>query len=81
MSANRVALWLVGDLRSTLESIEDEGQSKRMAEEARQDLIRAFYSPLIRSDMRIQPTSPFTKTPHEGGGRRTGAKSKSQSLR
>ena len=81
MSANRVALWLVGDLLAALDGIADETQSKRKSEEARQDLIRAFCSPLIRGDMRSQPTSPLTKTPLEGDGRSAGAKGKSQSLR
>ncbi len=81
MSANRVALWLVGDLLTALKGSEEEGENKRRAEENRQDLIRTFCSPLIRSDMHIQPTSPITKTPHEGEARGEGAKGKSQSIR
>jgi tetratricopeptide (TPR) repeat protein len=81
MSANRVALWLVGDLLTALEGSADDSLSKRKSEEARQDLIRAFCSPLIRADMQNRPTSPLTKTPHEGDGRTAGAKGKSQSLR
>lgn len=81
MSANRVALWLVGDLLTALEGSADETQSKRKAEEARQDLIRSFCSPLIRADMQSRPTSPLTKTPHEGDGRSAGPQGKSQSLR
>jgi len=81
MTANRVGLWLVGDLLTALEVAVDDSQSSRSEQEARQDLIRVFCSPLIRSDMRILPTKPLTKTPLEGDARRAGPQGKSQSLR
>ncbi len=80
MTAGRVALWVVGDLISALDAVEQSGAGGSAYEEQRQDLIRAFCSERIRPDMRPRPSSPLTRTPMEAS---TPAKpmGKSMSLR
>ncbi len=81
MSANRVALWVVGDLLCGLQAVDALGMAQEQREEARQDLIRAFCSPSIREDMKPEATVPLTRTPHESNPEGAIAQGKSQSLR
>lgn len=81
MSANRMALWIGGDLLAGLQAVDELGLSQRELEEARQDLIRCFCSPVIRTDMQPEAIMPLTRTPHESQSEGATAQGKSLSLR